>query len=256
MSGTWLDFLQPASWRGVPFSVLNSEVRAGRRTALHEYPNRDVPWVEDLGLATGYFSFQGFLVGDDCYIQEKSMIAAANTPGPGTLVHPSLGLISVSCMGFTSRQSMERGRAVLLEFTFAAGEPAQLFPSIIADTIGQVESWANSALGSIGIDFATDIAAPIAQGAQLLQQGAAVAQGAFTAVQAFGATADRLVGDASLVSGAMSGIPGDFGRYAGGNLTGLQRAGVTIQSALSGVTTARTVVNDAATEAGTLANLL
>jgi prophage DNA circulation protein len=39
--------LQPASYRGIPFGVFGGQARFGRRNALHEYPFRDVPWVED-----------------------------------------------------------------------------------------------------------------------------------------------------------------------------------------------------------------
>ena len=66
----------------------------------------------------------------------------------------------------------------------------------------------------------------------------------------------RTVAAGSLVTGAVSGLPGNLGRYANGSLISGQGAGATINSVLSGVTTARTAVQSAATEATNLAGLL
>lgn len=57
--------LRPASWRGVPFQVDSTDMGAGRRTQLHEYPQRDKPWVEDLGRAAREVAFDGFVTGAD-----------------------------------------------------------------------------------------------------------------------------------------------------------------------------------------------
>jgi prophage DNA circulation protein len=254
--GSWLDYLQPASWRGVGFVVLQSEVVRGRRTALHEYPYGDTVWVEDLGRGTRSYNFRGFLVGDDCYIQEQTMLAAVEVAGPGTLVHPSLGFISANLMSFTSRQDFQRGRMVELEFSFIEGQQAALFPSFITSTIDAVEGAASSALSSIGIDFQSDIASPLHSLAATIQTGVTIASGAITAVQGVAATANRLVGDAGLITGAAKGLVGNYGRYASGNLISGASPTTTISSALGTLTTARTAVQDAGTEATNLAGLL
>ena len=46
-----LDQYRQCSFRGVPFAVIGSGGRAGRKTAVHDYPFLDTPWVEDLGRA-------------------------------------------------------------------------------------------------------------------------------------------------------------------------------------------------------------
>ncbi len=256
MSGSWLNFLQPASWRGVGFSVLESRLVRGRKTALHEYPFRDPVWVEDLGRGTRIYSFRGFLVGDDCYIQEQTMLAAVEVAGPGTLVHPSLGAVSVSLVDYSSTQTYDKGRMVELEFSFVEGQPAPIFPSFITNTITNVENFANTALMSVGIDFQTDIVQPAEAGAADLQQGAAVVTGAVAAVQGVVAQANSLVGDAGLVIGATKGLTGNFGRYSLGSLTGPVSGTSTLSSVLANMTTARTTVQDAGTEATRLANAL
>jgi prophage DNA circulation protein len=88
--------LRSASFRGVPFEVDASDLGAGRRTQLHEYPQRDKPYVEDLGRATRELSFDAFVVGADYVAQATKLLAALETAGPGTLVHPWLGTLTVS----------------------------------------------------------------------------------------------------------------------------------------------------------------
>ena len=90
------DKLRPASFRGVAFQVESTEMGAGRRATLHEYPQRDKPWVEDLGRATRELSFDGFVVGADYVDQANKLLGALEEPDPGTLVHPWFGTLTVS----------------------------------------------------------------------------------------------------------------------------------------------------------------
>lgn len=90
------DELQPASFRGVRFEVDAAELGAGRRAQVHEYPQRDKPYVEDLGRATRELAFDAFLVGADYKDQVEKLLGALETPGPGSLVHPWFGTLTVS----------------------------------------------------------------------------------------------------------------------------------------------------------------
>lgn len=88
--------LRPASWRGVPFQVDSTDMGFGRRTQVHEYPQRDKPWTEDLGRAARELSFDGFVVGSDYVEQANRLLAALEEAGPGALVHPWFGTLTVS----------------------------------------------------------------------------------------------------------------------------------------------------------------
>ena len=88
--------LRPASFRGVPFKVEASDIGAGRRTQLNEYPQRDKPYVDDLGRATREIALTAFVVGEDYIDQANAVIGALEEPGPGTLIHPWLGELRVS----------------------------------------------------------------------------------------------------------------------------------------------------------------
>ena len=57
--------LLPASFRGVPFEVSSGSLKGGRRTVVHEYPQRDKPYVEDLGKAARQITIEAFFVGDN-----------------------------------------------------------------------------------------------------------------------------------------------------------------------------------------------
>ena len=57
----WRDAMLPATFRGVEFHVELDTRASGRRTVVHEYPKRDLPYSEDMGRAAIRFSFTGYL---------------------------------------------------------------------------------------------------------------------------------------------------------------------------------------------------
>jgi len=61
----WRDRLRPAAFRGIPFEVSAATGSFGRRTARHEFPQRDTPAVEDLGRRTRELQITGFVIGAD-----------------------------------------------------------------------------------------------------------------------------------------------------------------------------------------------
>lgn len=105
------DALHPASFRGVPFQINGADFGAGRRVQVHEYPQRDMPWVEDLGRATREISLEAFLIGADYIDQVNRLLSALETAGPGTLVHPWLGTMQV-CLSAPARVRFDSGLGV------------------------------------------------------------------------------------------------------------------------------------------------
>lgn len=127
------DALRPASFRGVPFEVEVGDLAAGRRTQVHEYPKRDKPYVEDMGRATREFSLTAMLVGDDYVAKANRLISALEAEGPGTLVHPWLGTMTVSLKDvgrLTFTQSLGLAEVAL---TFVEGGELA-FPAATAST--------------------------------------------------------------------------------------------------------------------------
>jgi prophage DNA circulation protein len=93
---TWRDQLQRASFRGAPFHVRTADTEEGRRGVLFEYPQRDEPFVEDMGLKAGEFTLNAFVLGDDYAKARDALRDALKKPGPGELVHPTLGRLNVA----------------------------------------------------------------------------------------------------------------------------------------------------------------
>ncbi|MDM3386795.1 MULTISPECIES: DNA circularization protein [Citrobacter] len=120
----WKDRLVDASFRGVPFKTEDESLTAGRRVETHEFVNRDQPYTEDLGKATSRPKFSAYVIGDDCYEQRDRLIEALNKPGPGTLIHPAYGEMSVCVDGeINVSSSSSEGRMVRFDLRFVeAGE--------------------------------------------------------------------------------------------------------------------------------------
>lgn len=123
---SWQEHIHPASFRGVPFAVVTGDGTFGRRQAVHEYPFRDSVWVEDIGRSTRRFTLMGFIIqsslvytAPDVMTQRNSLIAACETAGAGTLIHPTLGELTVSIPdgGLRLRESKDSERVFEFSLT-------------------------------------------------------------------------------------------------------------------------------------------
>ncbi len=205
-SDFWAE-LKPASYRGVPFVVTSGGAQMGRRNAVHEYPFRDTPWVEDLGKAARRFQVVGFAVGDDVIAQRAKMIDAVEKAGDGELVHPTFGRITVALIGFDVSESSERGRMFEYRFTFIR-QGAKLFPSSTAVGTAQV----GDAAGALSISGAAAFASKVLA---KLTVGAAAANIAAQQATAWADRANRVAQDATSLLKLSITLPGQFGRLLG-----------------------------------------
>lgn len=92
----WRTRLQTASFRGVEFGVNAASDAAGRQTVTHTFPQRDNPYVEDLGQAARTIQLTAFVVGRDYIARRDRLQEACAKAGPGTLVHPWYGSITAA----------------------------------------------------------------------------------------------------------------------------------------------------------------
>lgn len=147
--------LQPASFRDVPFNVGTADTAVGRRTVLHEFPLADTPQSEDLGRKASEFTVEGFIIGDDYLVGMRRLIGALTFPGPGTLVHPSMGIMQVVLAqpGRLRESFIERRGMVSFSLVFVeVSEAAQ--PSFAAvDTQQAVEDKSDDAYDPFSADF-------------------------------------------------------------------------------------------------------
>ena len=163
--------LRPASFRGVGFEVSAADLDAGRRVQVHEYPQRDMPWAEDLGRATREIAIEGFLIGADYVAQVGRLLSALETPGAGTLVHPWLGALQVA-LAAPARVHFDAGlgQATVSMSFVEAGELT--FPASTASTQAASRATADGLAAAAISDFSATF-----QAAGLQSFVAAAAQG-------------------------------------------------------------------------------
>lgn len=159
----WIERLHPASFRGVPFKVSEDDGAFGRRVQTHEYPNRDEPYTEDLGRLTRRFNIDAYLVGDDYFDQRDQLIKAVETPGPGTLVHPYYGEMSICIDGAIQvRHSDTAGR--MCRVSFSVVESGKLsFPTsgvatgqVLVSSCSELDDAITAEFSSFGLDGLSD----------------------------------------------------------------------------------------------------
>lgn len=149
----WRDNLRPGSFRGVRFLIQTGEKEGGRRGELHEFPERDTPWFEDLGRRARRWTVEAVVLGADYMTARDALEAACEAAGAGTLVHPFLGELTVVCVSHRVRESTAEGGAAFFSLEFAeAGQPVS--NSSQADTAGQASSAADDAEAAAPARFA------------------------------------------------------------------------------------------------------
>lgn len=87
----------PANYNGVFFDCLIAGSEHGRRGVTGEFPFGEQTAFQDLGIKIRHYSVSGRYQGPDCVTQMAALINAAESPGPGKLVHPTRGNLTVSC---------------------------------------------------------------------------------------------------------------------------------------------------------------
>lgn len=150
--------LRPASFRGVSFEVLKTVLSVGRRVQVFEYPQRDVPFVEDLGKSARTITVTVMTTGDDYIARMKKVIATLEKEGSGRYVDPWLGAMNVTPKA-TSSPTFSSTHVASITITFVeSGE--YRFPNALIDTGSLCESVAqklkDSALGAFFKDFNLD----------------------------------------------------------------------------------------------------
>ncbi|AZE10171.1 Phage tail/DNA circulation protein [Pseudomonas chlororaphis subsp. aureofaciens] len=92
---SWAQSLLDASFRGVPFHVVGESLQWQRALSEHGTPFKDGDRVRDLGRGARRFPMQVVLFGDNYEIELQQLLQALSTLGPGELIHPIYGALSV-----------------------------------------------------------------------------------------------------------------------------------------------------------------
>jgi len=80
MDKTWRDAVLPASFRGISFLIPQTSVPVGMKGPLHEFPQRDTPFFEQMGKQAQVHKMTAWVVGDDCFERRDKLIEALQNP--------------------------------------------------------------------------------------------------------------------------------------------------------------------------------
>lgn len=154
----WRDNYRAATFRGVGFFVATADSSHGRRQAVHETAQRDIPYTEDLGRKSREFGITGYLLGKEYDVAREELIKACEQAGPGVLVHPYRGELTVVCRGLSVSESSEEGGKCTLSLTFLeAGEAS--YPSAKVDSVNAISEKAGAVSEAGKENFVSDFLA-------------------------------------------------------------------------------------------------
>jgi len=151
----WKDNLRKGSFRGVEFFIDTSAYTTGRRRVLHEFPNREKPFTEDLGRIADSFEIEGHVLGDDYFETKKDLVRVFQQSGSGELIHPFWGSQIVQVGTVTISESNLEGAIAKFSASFVeAGDDR--FPKGANDKGAFLNQTAEDALVKTKEDFEKD----------------------------------------------------------------------------------------------------
>ena len=156
---TWRTKLRNASYKGVPFFVESSDFDSGKRLAVHEFPQRDKPYVEELGRKVRKFELTAWVAAHprnqfDVWPERDALIAACEEEGEGTLVHPYYG----EMVGFVetikvAENAVEKGGMIEINLSFIENGEIDFRATNYRDTFGFASDLYNDVFGSVIDEF-------------------------------------------------------------------------------------------------------
>lgn len=124
--------LWDASFRGVPFHVEKEASIGGRRLAVHEFPFRDDPFIEDMGAAKREFSVTAYVASESTLGEAAALEAALRLWGAGLLVLPSRGPEMVRVASFDRSMARDALGYLAFEIKFIAEGLGTALVSVVA----------------------------------------------------------------------------------------------------------------------------
>ncbi|MES2685738.1 MAG: DNA circularization N-terminal domain-containing protein [Pseudomonadota bacterium] len=160
MKNNWRENLRPASWRGIPFQVSADDAEFGRNVAVHEFVQRDKPYVEDLGRKTRRNKIEAWICANEAnnfnpWPQRDSLIEAVERGGVGTLVHPFWGSMRGHVPTISVKQaSTQNGGMVVLLLEFVEAGEVEFRAQTFTDTAGRVKGSSQAVYTNVVEEFA------------------------------------------------------------------------------------------------------
>ncbi|HEY1505763.1 MAG TPA: DNA circularization N-terminal domain-containing protein [Stellaceae bacterium] len=157
---SWRDNLRQGSFRDVPFQWIDDAAQGGgRRGPDHQFPLRDTPYAEDLGRQAETFTLNVVTIGANEDDDRKALRAACAKAGPGKLVHPLWGEMTVMCRGCNFRVSTSKLGVSYFVLTFSEAGSQANAATVSASTPAQTTATAANAQGANQGNFGNSFAA-------------------------------------------------------------------------------------------------
>lgn len=126
----WLTTLWPASYRGFQFYFESDDEEGGRGLVIHKFPNRDIPFVEDLGEEPRFYEGAAYVHGDDVDRLAAQFADTLARHGPATLVVPLIGPVLVHCQTFRRHHERDKLGFAAFQVRFVRDGAASAIVSI------------------------------------------------------------------------------------------------------------------------------
>lgn len=152
--GCYIPTYLPASFKGVPFDAMEASSEHGRRGAVGEFPFGEDTAYADLGRKANTYSIQARFVENNHVAMSAMLIAAVESPGPGPLVHPTRGLLTVACTSLKVRDNVLEEQGVTyadMEFVEANEFPSGL--SLGGGIFGAISEIGGALFDAVGTVF-------------------------------------------------------------------------------------------------------
>lgn len=144
----WRDNLLEGALDDAPFLYEVVTNHFGRRTSVHEYPDRDAPYTDDFGRSARKFTIRAFVIGENYANARDALIEVCEAPGDKEFAHPYRGVFGVKVTGECSMtERTNRGRYA--EFSIPLVEAGLALPSINILTLPNIGLLVPDLLGKL-----------------------------------------------------------------------------------------------------------
>lgn len=197
----WKDTIRPASYKGAAFGVSAGEKEAGRRSVLHEFPQRDLPFCEDMGSVPQKFTLNAFVLGNDYMGKRDALEKVLQDPQPGTLVHPWYGEITVAQFApYKVSHSAQDGGIAIFTLSFVQAEaPSSPSPVVNQKLRAQEKAGITGLLSCDAFDAAFEV---VGQTAHVVGEAYSAISKAVSRVQAI------MGGDIGVIADVLANLTG------------------------------------------------
>jgi prophage DNA circulation protein len=137
----------PGSFNGAEFLINSHSMDFGRKAIVHEFPNSDARYVEDIGKLNPTFKIEAIIYGQgsDYYSKRDNLINQLNIPGIGLLSHPFYGAILAAPITHTVNETISEVNICRFSMTFAQSGP-NISVSAILGSVSEIFDIANEAI--------------------------------------------------------------------------------------------------------------